>query len=67
MGLFSRHASAFAPVGTGVEARVLSGEMRPYAQDLVRFSHEFRVIDSYMRRPLRTMPDRQIGRLARSD
>jgi hypothetical protein len=37
---------AFAPVGTGVEARVLSVEVRPYARDLVRFDHEFRIVTS---------------------
>ena len=37
---------AFAPVGTGVEARVLSVEVRPYAQGLVRFGYEFRVVNS---------------------
>ena len=35
---------AFAPVGTGVEARVLSMEVRPYDPDLARLSHEFRVV-----------------------
>jgi hypothetical protein len=37
---------AFAPVGTGVEARVLSVELRPYAPALVSFRHEFRVVSS---------------------
>jgi hypothetical protein len=37
---------AFAPVGTGVEARVLSVEVRPYAEDLLRFGHEFRIVNS---------------------
>ena len=37
---------AFAPVGAGVEARVLSVEVRPYAHDLVSYRHEFRVVDS---------------------
>jgi hypothetical protein len=37
---------AFAPVGTGVEARVRSVEVRPYAAALASYSHEFRVVDS---------------------
>ena len=37
---------AFAPVGAGVDARVLSVEVRPYAHDLVSHSHEFRVVNS---------------------
>jgi hypothetical protein len=37
---------AFAPVGTGVEARVLSVEVRPYATTLASLSHEFRVVNS---------------------
>ena len=37
---------AFAPVGTRVEARALSVEVRPYAPTLVSFRHEFRVINS---------------------
>lgn len=37
---------AFAPVGTRVEARVLSVEVRPYAPALVSLRHEFRVINS---------------------
>ena len=37
---------AFAPVGAGVEARVLSVEVRPYAPDLVSLRHEFRVVSS---------------------
>jgi hypothetical protein len=37
---------AFAPVGAGVEARVLSAEVRPYAPDLVSLRHEFRVVSS---------------------
>jgi hypothetical protein len=37
---------AFAPVGTGVEARVLSVEVRPYAPTLASLSHEFRVVNS---------------------
>ena len=37
---------AFAPVATGVAARVLSVEVRPYAQDLLRFGHEFRIVNS---------------------
>ena len=37
---------AFAPVGAGVEARVLSVEVRPYAPDLVSYRHEFRVVSS---------------------
>jgi hypothetical protein len=35
---------AFAPVGTGVEARVLSVEVRPYDADLASYRHEFRVV-----------------------
>ena len=35
---------AFAPVGGGVEARVLDVEVRPYAPDLAGFDHEFRLI-----------------------
>ena len=37
---------AFAPVGAGVEARVLSVEVRPYTHDLVTLRHEFRVVSS---------------------
>ncbi len=36
---------AFAPVGTGVEAHVLSVEVRPYAPELATYSHEFRVVN----------------------
>jgi hypothetical protein len=36
---------AFAPVGTGVEARVVSVEVRPYAPTLAP-SQEFRVVNS---------------------
>ena len=35
---------AFAPVGTGVEARVLSVEVRPYDPALAIYRHEFRII-----------------------
>lgn len=35
---------AFAPVGAGVEGRVLSVEVRPYAHDLATDRHEFRVV-----------------------
>ena len=35
---------AFAPVGTGVEARVLSVEVRPYASELATYRHEFRIV-----------------------
>ena len=37
---------AFAPVGAGFEARVLSVEVRPYDHDLVSDRHEFRVVSS---------------------
>ena len=37
---------AFAPVGAGVEARVLSVEVRPYAQTPMSTNHEFRVVNS---------------------
>ena len=37
---------AFAPSARGVEARVLSVEVRPYAHDLVSYRHEFRVVSS---------------------
>ncbi len=37
---------AFAPVGAGVEAHVVSVEVRPYDADLVSFQHEFRVVGS---------------------
>jgi hypothetical protein len=36
---------AFAPVGAGVQARVLSVEVRPGAGDLASYSHEFRVVN----------------------
>jgi len=36
---------AFAPVGAGVEARVLSVEVRPYARTPMTNSHEFRIVD----------------------
>ena len=35
---------AFAPVGTGVEARVLSVEVRPYDPTLAIYRHEFRIV-----------------------
>jgi hypothetical protein len=37
---------ALAPVSTGVEARVLNVEVRPYAQDVANYRHEFRVVGS---------------------
>ena len=37
---------AFAPVGAGVDARVLSVEVRPHHPDLVNLRHEFRVVSS---------------------
>ena len=37
---------AYAPVGAGVEARVLSVEVRPYAAELASLRHEFRVVSS---------------------
>ena len=37
---------AFAPVGAGVEARVLSVEVRPYVQTPTSTNHEFRVVNS---------------------
>jgi hypothetical protein len=37
---------AFAPVGAGVEARVLGVEVRPHDPDLVNLRHEFRVVSS---------------------
>ena len=40
------HGLAFAPVGAGIEARVLSVEVRPYDPDLVSYRHEFRVVSS---------------------
>jgi hypothetical protein len=36
---------AFAPVGAGVDARVLSVEVRPYAGSVPSASHQFRVVD----------------------
>lgn len=37
---------SFAPVGAGVDARVLSVEVRPHDPDLVNLRHEFRVVSS---------------------
>lgn len=37
---------ALAPVGTGVEARVSTVEVRAYDPDLVSLRHEFRVVPS---------------------
>ncbi|KRF06679.1 hypothetical protein ASG88_19410 [Nocardioides sp. Soil777] len=39
-------ALAFAPVGAGVDARVLSVEVRPHDPDRVSVRHEFRVVGS---------------------
>ena len=37
---------SFAPVGTGLDARVLSVEVRPYDPTLMTLAHEFRVVTS---------------------
>jgi hypothetical protein len=37
---------SLAPVGTGLDARVLSAEVRPYDQTLMTLAHEFRVASS---------------------
>ena len=37
-------ALSFAPVGTGVRARVLSVEVRPHDPDLASLRHEFRIV-----------------------
>ena len=37
---------SFAPVGTGLDARVLSVEVRPYDPTLMTLAHEFRVASS---------------------
>ena len=36
---------AFAPVGAGLKARVLSVELRGYTADLATLEHEFRIVD----------------------
>ena len=40
------HGLAFAPVGAGVDVRVMNAEVRPYAPELATFRHEFRVVSS---------------------
>jgi hypothetical protein len=37
---------SFAPVGAGLDARVLSLELRPYDPNLMTLAHEFRVVTS---------------------